>query len=103
MRQAAFGANTYVAVGDAGTIVSSADAATWAVQAMPTTESYRAIRFGPDAQFIAVGTTGTVAYSATGEDGSWAVSSAGSIDLNSLAPNLVYIAVGDAGANVSVK
>jgi len=50
-----------------------------------------------------VGTTGTLAYSATGVDGSWSVSNASSLDLYSIAPGNVFIAVGAAGANVSGK
>lgn len=103
LRHVAYGASTFVAVGDAGTIVSSADATIWTAQTIPTPESFRSIVFGPDQQFIAVGTTGTLAYSTTGADGSWAVSNAGSIELNSIAPGQVFIAVGAAGTNVSGK
>jgi hypothetical protein len=104
LRHVAFGAGIYVAVGDAGTIVSSTDATTWAAQTnLPSGESLRAITFGPDEQFIAVGTAGTLAYSLTGLDGSWAEAKAGLIDLNSIAPSAVFIAVGDLGANVSGK
>jgi len=103
LRASAYGADLYVAVGDAGTIVSSSDAVSWAAQEIPTTESYRGLVFGPDSQFIAVGTTGTLAYSETGLDESWLTSSAGVIDLNSLASNQVFIAVGAAGTNVSGK
>ncbi len=105
LRGVTYGANTYVAVGDNGAIVSSADATTWAVQTGPTAESFRAVSFGPDEQFIAVGTSSVNAYSSTGADGSWlsSTTNAGSIDLNAIAPNLLYIAVGAAGANVSGK
>jgi hypothetical protein len=103
LRAVAFGVDNYVVVGDAGTIISSSDAIAWTVQSIPTTESLRSIVFGVDGQFIAVGTAGVLAYSATGADGSWAISNAGVIDLNSLASNFVFIAVGDAGANVSGK
>lgn len=104
LRSVAYGASTYVAVGDAGAITSSADATTWTAQTtLAGGQSLRSITFGVDSQFIAVGTAGTLAYSASGADGSWATSSAGSVDLNSIAPNLVFIAVGDAGANVSGK
>lgn len=105
LRGVAYGASTYVAVGDTGAIVSSADTATWAVQASPTAENFQAISFGPDNQFVAVGTSGVNAYSSTGTDGSWlsSTTNAGSSDLNAIAPNLLYIAVGAAGANVSGK
>lgn len=103
LRQVAFGADNYVSVGDAGAVVSSVDATTWTAQTIPTTESFRSIIFGVDLQFIAVGTTGLLAYSLTGTDGSWAVTNAGLIDLNSIASNAVFIATGAAGANVSGK
>ena len=110
LRGVAYGANTYVAVGDAGTIVSSLDTTTWAAQTTNTiTESLYAISFGPDSQFVTVGTSGVNAYSDTGADGSWlfSVTNAGSIDLNAIAPSLpptpLYIAIGAAGTNVSGK
>ena len=93
----------YVAVGDAGTIVSSPDAANWTSQTIPTTQSFYSVCFGPDLQFIAVGTAGTLAYSSSGADGSWSVANAGSIDLYSIVPGDVFIAVGAAGSNVSGK
>ena len=102
LHQVAFGAGTYVAVGDDGTIVYSADATNWTSQSI-TTQHLRTICFGPDAQFIAAGTAGTIAYSTTGQS-SWSVSDAGVADqLNSIVPSDVFIAVGAAGVNVSVK
>lgn len=107
LRSVAYGASTYVAVGDAGAVVSSDDATTWSAQTTPTTESFHAISFGPDLQFVAVGTTGLIAYSTTGADSTWTTSSAGVIDLNAISPSLpptpLYIATGAAGANVSGK
>ncbi len=103
LRGVAYGTSTYVVVGDTGAILSSTDATIWAAQASPTAESFHAISFGPDEQFVAVGTAGIVAYSSTGADGSWATSSAGINDLNAIVPNLLYIATGAAGANVSGK
>lgn len=97
------GVGTYVAVGDAGAIVSSSDATTWTAQSIPSTQSFYSVCFGPDLQFIAVGTAGTVMYSTTGADGSWSVGNAGSVDLYSIVPADVFIAVGAAGANVSGK
>jgi hypothetical protein len=93
----------YVVVGDAGTIVSSPDALSWTSQTIPTTQSLYSVCFGPDLQFIAVGTAGTVVYSSSGTDGSWSVGNAGSIDLYSIVPGDVFIAVGAAGSNVSGK
>jgi len=108
LRHVAYGVSSstvgnYVAVGDAGTIVSSPDALTWTSQTIPTTQSFYSVCFGPDLQFIAVGTAGTLAYSSSGADGSWSVANAGSIDLYSIAPGDVFIAVGAAGSNVSGK
>lgn len=102
LRHVAYGADNYVAVGD-GAVVSSTDATSWSAQASPPTGNFHSIVFGPDQQFIAVGTSGALAYSTTGIDGSWATSNAGSDDLNSIASNQVFIAVGAAGANVSGK
>ena len=91
----------YVAVGDAGAVVSSTDAVNWVPQTLPTTQSLYSVVFGPDLQFIAAGTSGTLAYSLTGADGTWHAGNAGSVDLYGLAPAGVFIAVGAAGANVS--
>lgn len=103
LRSVAYGNSTYVAVGDAGTIISSSDGTTWAVQATATTESLDSVCYGPDLQFIAVGTTGTIAYSTTGADGSWTTANAGSVDLHAIVAADVFIAVGPAGTNVSGK
>lgn len=103
LRGVTYGVGTYVAVGDAGTVVSSADGATWTEQTIPTTQSLYAVIFGPDVQFVAVGTSGAVIYSTTGTNGSWLSAHAGTIDLYGIAPNAVYIAVGAAGANASAK
>jgi len=108
LRHVAYGVSSsaegnYVAVGDAGTIVSSPDALTWTSQTIPTTQSFYSVCFGPDLQFIAVGTAGTLEYSTSGADGSWSVANAGSIDLYSIVPGDVFIAVGAAGSNISGK
>ncbi len=103
LRQIAASTDRYVVVGDTGTVLDSTDASNWTLQNAPTAESLRDIVFGDDDQFIAVGTNGSVAYSASGTDGSWALANEGSIDLNSIARNRVFIAVGAAGANISGK
>jgi len=103
LRHVAYGAGTFVAVGDAGAVVSSSDGTYWTAQSIPTTQSLYSICFGPDAQFIAVGTVGTLLYSTSGADGSWSASNAGSLDLYDISPADVFIAVGAAGANVSGK
>lgn len=132
LHQVAYGASTYVtdgvskyvAVGDAGTIISSTDAITWSQrQSTGTTQNLRTICFGPAAQFIAAstpvpnsqfivaGTAGTILLSTSGADtnpSSWTASTTvpslvGSIDLNSIVPTDVLIAVGTAGNIVSVQ
>jgi photosystem II stability/assembly factor-like uncharacterized protein len=108
LRDVAYGAGVYVAVGDVDTIVSSTDATNWSLPhtAPITGESFRAIVFGPDEQFIAVGTAGALAYSVTGVDGTWddGTAAAGVTEqLNSIASNFVFIAVGAIGVNVSGK
>lgn len=111
LHQVAFGLNTYIAVGDAGTIVSSTNGVNWTTQSTPTTgtpatsitANLRTICYGPDLQFIAAGTGGTIVYSTTGADASWVVSNPGSADLNSIVPSDVFITVGAAGNNVVGK
>ncbi len=102
--QLAYGASTYVAVGDAGTVVFSTDAVNWVSETTPTTQSLRTVCFGPDLQFIAAGTAGTILYSATGAVNSWLAANAGSSDLYSIvSSNIlisnVFLAVGAAGNN----
>jgi hypothetical protein len=94
---------SYIVVGNAGAVASSPDAVNWSVESIPTTESFHSICYGPDQQFIAVGTNGLVAYSSTGLDGTWATTAEGVQDLNSIYPNYVFIATGAAGANLSGK
>jgi hypothetical protein len=96
---------SYTVVGNSGAVASSPDAINWTAESntISNGESFRSICYGPDQQFIAVGTNGLVAYSSTGLDGSWATSQEGSQDLNSISPNYLFIATGAAGANISVK
>jgi len=100
LRGAAFSATPtalYVAVGDAGTVVTSADGITWNPIAQPLAQNARSVVFG--SRFMTVGQGGGVAYS---DDGlNWTQTSAGASDLARVlfAPGM-YIAVGAAGANV---
>jgi hypothetical protein len=102
---------SYIVVGNTGAVASSPDAVNWTAEnnTISNGESFRSICYGPDQQFIAVGTNGLVAYSSTGLDGSWttstvgATSPQGSQTLNSISPNYLFIATGDLGTNVSGK
>jgi Photosynthesis system II assembly factor YCF48 len=101
--QVAFGANTYIVVGDSGTILSSSDSATWQQVALgtTTTQSFYAVCFATNAQFVAVGDAGIVAYSTTGASDTWTVSTVGDKDLYGVTSGGVVVAVGAIGANVS--
>lgn len=95
---------SYVVVGDSGTIVTSTDLTIWNVitPAPPLTQDLRAIRFGT--RFVAVGQTGSVAYS---DDpiNKWLTTSSGSAsDLAAVifTPGM-YLAVGATGANTVSK
>jgi photosystem II stability/assembly factor-like uncharacterized protein len=94
----------YVAVGDAGTIVTSTDGGvTWTGIAPVLVQDLLGVTVGgaSGTRFLAVGRGGAVAYS---DDGlSWFTASSGA-DLAKVifAPSM-YLAVGDAGANVVAK
>ena len=102
--------NHYVAVGDAGTIVASADSVSWnpippSAITPPLTQDLRGVTVGgaTASRFLAVGQGGAVAFS---DDGlNWSSASAGSS--NNLAGVVyspgMYLAVGDAGANAVSK
>jgi len=101
LHEVTVGTDFYVAVGDVGTIINSTDTIDWTLQTSPTAESLRDIIFATDDQYIAVGTNGAVAYSESGDDGSWSLATEGTADLNAVASNLVNIAAGDAGGHIS--
>jgi len=90
----------FVAVGANGTIITSADGATWDIQNSTVTESLNKIIYDANAGvYITVGTNGTVLTSITsGVD--WAVQNSNtSEDLNAIAQlsTTTYIAVGTNG------
>jgi hypothetical protein len=87
----------YVAVGDAGTIVTSSDdGVTWTPVAPVTVQNLRSAASG--SRFVAVGQGGAVVFSDDGT--SWTTASAGSADLAKVvAAPALYMAVGAAGAN----
>jgi hypothetical protein len=69
LRQAAYGASTFVAVGDQGGILTSPDGVTWTVRFSGTAQTLHGVGFvGPDGgdRFVAVGASGTLFTSATG-------------------------------------
>ena len=101
--QVAYGLGTYVVVGSSGTILSSADGATWIAQTPPTSQSFYTIAFGGNDQFVAAGDVGRIAFSSSGANDSWTLTTAGSSDLFGIAPGGVFVAVGVSGANVSGK
>jgi photosystem II stability/assembly factor-like uncharacterized protein len=107
LRGATYGTGTgsavayYVVVGDSGTILTSTDLTTWNLAPPPLTQNLRAIRFGT--RFVAVGQTGSVAYS---DDAiNWLTTSSGSVaDLAAVIfTPAMYLAVGASGANAVSK
>jgi hypothetical protein len=66
--------NTYKMVGDKGTVITSADAATWTAQASGTTQNLYAIAANGFSLNVAVGANGTIVTSADGITWSAAVS-----------------------------
>jgi len=64
LRGVTFGDGQFVAVGDAGTVLTSADGATWIRRHQPSNTTLSAVAYG-DGQFIAVG--GAILASADGE------------------------------------
>lgn len=72
----------FVAVGDQGAVLSSADGASWAVRTSGTTLALNAVTFGGD-RYVAVGQAGKILVSADGLE--WdAASSPSSRDLNAV-------------------
>jgi hypothetical protein len=87
----------FVAVGENGTILASADGNDWAVRTSNTTRTLASVVWH-DSQFVAAGEGGTVLTSADGV--AWAKRSPGTnAFVNSLAENgAEMVAVGDGGA-----
>ncbi len=67
LQSVTYGARKFVAVGDAGTIVTSVDGAAWSLSASGTSRSLRGVAFG-GGMFVAVGEVGTVLVSSDGLD-----------------------------------
>jgi hypothetical protein len=97
LRSAAYG-SSYVVVGDAGTVITSADLAAWTVQTPPTSQSLRRVVFST--RLVAVGDGGTVLLSADGL--TWTAGSSGTTaNLRALAAGaqLEYLFGGTGGVN----
>lgn len=93
--------NTYVAVGEGGSIYTSTDSTNWTKQEIVTNSDLHDVVYGDD-EFVAVGSTGTVITSENGTD--WTVRTAPvTSDLNSIIYyDEQYIAVGDNGVVITV-
>ena len=91
----------FVAIGAGGTVVSSSDGASWAVQTLPGSGNLNAITYGT--QYVTVGAGGNIFISADGV--SWTpTASATSQNLYAVARGaLAYSAVGAAGTNLLSK
>lgn len=96
LNEIAHGRQTYVAVGDAGRIFTSADAAVWTARTSGTTAALFAIAAGPE-RFVAAGANGVVLSSADGS--AWAAGSSGTTGtLRSAAHGAGrFVIVGDGG------
>jgi hypothetical protein len=71
----------YIAVGNAGTVLKSVDAATWAAQTSGTTANLNAVATNYSTLFVAVGTDGTIVTSTDGITWTAATSSGTTRDL----------------------
>jgi len=93
--------NTYVAVGEGGSIYTSTDSTNWTKQEIVTNSDLHDVVYGDD-EFVAVGSTGTLITSENGTD--WTVrTSPVTSDLNSIIYyDEQYIAVGDNGVVITV-
>jgi hypothetical protein len=99
----------YVAVGDAGTIVTSPDAVMWTPVTLtpPLTQNLLSVTVGgaSGSRFLAVGQGGTVVFcDVSCDDGmNWSTASSGASLSQVIFTPSMYLAVGDAGANVVAK
>src|SRR5438067_1596878 len=65
LHSVAYGANGYVVVGEAGTVLTSLDGANWTPQTTPTTHPLLGVAYGAN-RYVAVGEAGTVLTSPDG-------------------------------------
>ena len=91
--------NTFVAIGDAGTLLRSTDGTTWTALPAIAATDIAAVAYG--GQFVAVGKGGGIFTSPDGL--AWTARTSGTTNnLAAVARTLAgYTAVGDAGTNVS--
>ena len=102
----AYGGAGWVAVGDAGTVLQSADGVNWAVVDSGTNADLRSVAAGSAAaagstlstlMFVATGAAGTVLRSSNGS--SWTAQTLpGKADLNAVCYGTQFVAVGSGGA-----
>jgi hypothetical protein len=92
----AYGAGTYVAIGDGGVILKSLDSVFWSQQSSSLTNELRGVTFAKGL-FVAVGKSGTILTSPDGN--SWIVQNSGVTNrLNSVVSSgSAFVAVGDSG------
>jgi hypothetical protein len=92
----AYGNSLYVAVGAAGTVLTSSDASSWSSITPATGSDLRSVAWG-NGIFVAVGAGGALVTSAGGT--AWTAQPAlGGATLRSVAYGRQFVAVGDAGA-----
>ncbi|BAU26313.1 putative repeat protein (TIGR02543 family) [Aneurinibacillus soli] len=91
-----YGNNTFVVVGDWGTILTSSDSSTWAKRSSVTEEDLHSVTYGNNT-FVAVGSQGTILTSTDGI--TWALQSSGTTNaLNRIGYyHNTFVAVGDQG------
>lgn len=100
----------FVVVGNSGTVLTSSDGSSWtaATFVTATTKNFYGVTLGGDKSIVAVGQTGTIAYStyngATAAWGSWKTVTSGTNDLLAVSAShtatgaVLYVAVGRKGA-----
>ena len=90
------GGSLWVAVGDAGAVVTSPGGATWTVQSTPTNAMLRGIAYGNSA-YVACGANGTILRSTDGTN--WVIQASGTMtNLQGVCfGNGQFIAVGESG------
>lgn len=96
LKGVAYGAGRFVAVGAAGTIISSSDSESWATESSGTANALNAVVFA-SSKFVAVGAAGTILTSPDGD--TWTPQTSGTANaLNGVAfGGGLFVAVGAAG------
>lgn len=96
LRSVAYDNSQFIAVGDAGTILSSDNGTVWKIESSGITNNLNYVAFCNN-MFVAVGDTGTILTSPDGK--TWSVKMSGKIDkLNCVIfANNQFVAVGDSG------